>query len=63
MAFSLMNSLEMLYLTRDENADREAFKKLLHGFTQNVRGHWKDQFPTVYHPEFQEIVEEAFAKK
>lgn len=62
MAFSLMNSLEMLYLTRDESADDEAFKCLLHGFTVNVREIWeKDKnFATVYHPEFQEIVEKVF---
>lgn len=60
MAFSLMNSLEMRYLTRDEKVKREDFKRLLHGFTKNVRGHWKDSFPTVYRPEFQKIVTEVF---
>ena len=69
MAFSLMNSLELLYLARDKKADDEArdkkaddeaFKGLLHGFTKNVRVHWKDSFPTVYHPEFQEIMKDVF---
>jgi len=60
MAFSLMNSLELLYLTRDENADDEAFKSLLHGFTKNVRVHWNANFATVYHPKFQKIVKEVF---
>ena len=60
MAFSLMNSLELLYLARDKKTDREAFKPLLRGFTKNVRVHWKDPFPTVYHPDFQEIVNEVF---
>lgn len=63
MAFSLMNSLEMLYLTRDKNVDREEFKDLLRGFTTKVRDHWKDSFPTVYHPDFQKIVAEVFAEK
>lgn len=68
MAFSLMNSLEMLYLTREKKKTREAqeaaheeFKSLLMGFISNVRVHWKGGFPAVYHPDFQDIVQEAFA--
>ena len=60
MAFSLMNSLEMLYLTRDKNADDEAFKGLLKDFIPNVRVHWKGEFPTVYHPDFRKIVQDVF---
>ena len=60
MAFSLMNSLEMLYLTQRERVPRDDFKRLLKGFTMNVREHWKKEFPTVYHPDFQKIVEEVF---
>ena len=60
MAFSLMNSLEMLYLARDKEADREEFKRLLHGFTKSVRPYWSEEFAAVYHPEFQKIVEEVF---
>ncbi len=60
MAFSLMNSLELLYLAQKDNVSREDFKRLLRGFTGNVRVHWKDSFPTVYHPEFQKIVKEVF---
>lgn len=69
MAFSLMNSLEMLYLTQDEKrredeASRAAFRKLLAGFTGKARKIWEDSptFATVYHPEFREIVEETFAE-
>ena len=62
MAFSLMNSLEMLYLTRDKKADREEFKRLLHGFIKNVHPYWNDEFAAVYHPEFQKIVREVFDK-
>ena len=62
MAFSLMNSLEMLYLTQKEHVSREDFKRLLRGFTGNVRDIWNDEFATVYHPAFQEIVEEVFAE-
>lgn len=60
MAFSLMNSLEMLYLTRDENKDNEKFKRLLHNFIENVEAYWNDEFAAVYHPKFQKIVEEVF---
>ena len=60
MAFSLMNSLELLYLARDEKVEREDFKRLLRGFTANVRELWNDDFATVYHPDFQKIVEEVF---
>lgn len=60
MAFSLMNSLEMLYLTQKEKVDRENFKRLLNSFTVNVRELWNDDFATVYHPDFQKIVEEVF---
>lgn len=48
---------------RSRKLEGVAFKNLLHGFIQNVRVHWKGEFPTVYHPEFQKIVEEIFAEK
>ena len=60
MAFSLMNSLELLYLTQRERVSRDDFKNLLRGFTRNVRGIWDGNFATVYHPDFQKIVEEVF---
>jgi len=41
---------------------RDDFKRLLHGFTGNVREIWSDEFATVYHPDFKEIVEEVFAE-
>lgn len=69
MAFSLMNSLEMLYLTQDEaqrkeKASRDKFKCLIKGFTGKVREIWEEtpNFTTVYHPSFQEIVNEVFDK-
>ena len=68
MAFSLMNSLELLYLAQDEEVKRDDckrkdFKRLLRGFTGTVHGIWSDEFATVYHPDFKEIVEEVFAEK
>lgn len=60
MAFSLMNSLEILYLTQKDNVSRKDFKRLLSIFTTNVRGIWNKDFATVYHPDFQQIVKEVF---
>ena len=42
MAFSLMNSLEMLYLTQREHEDvsHDDLKSLISNFTTNVRGMW-----------------------
>ena len=64
MAFSLMNSLEMLYLTKDEKVSDEDFTDMLKGFVGNVRAIWEadEHFATVYHPDFQKIVKGAFAK-
>lgn len=63
IAFSLMNAREMLYLTQRERVPRKNFQRLLKGVTTNVRDIWEDKknnFPTVYHPDFQQIVEEVF---
>ena len=65
MAFSLMNSLEMLYLTQDDKRRKDAesrdkFKCLLRDFTVSVHPYWKNNFPTVYHPDFRQIVNEIF---
>ena len=67
MAFSLMNSLEMLYLTQREHkhVSHDDLKSLLRGFTTNVREIWEGDknFATVYHPAFQKIVKEVFDEK